>query len=498
MTHGQAVAALHRAKGLATGQFRKQASHARGVDATPVLRDLSLALRSLDGAERRTALRILARPTDLGGDDLGPGALVQLDPSQVTTIDTGDGHFSVHYIPGTPNPFNDANNKADPTWVNTNVLPALERAWSTEVGTMGYQAPLSDLADGSPGNPDNKLDVYLANLGQYGIYGYCTTADPEPATLTDPAYCVIDNDFAKSQFGGDPLDSLHATVAHEFFHAVQFSYDIGEDIWFMEGTAAWMEHQVYANTRDYLQYLQGSAIAHPYLPVDLADGGDEYGAFLFWQYVSERFGQQAVRDTWTRSAATGTGNLYSLQALRQVVAAHHQDFTSFFATFARWNTLPQHSYSMRSTYAAHVKPQWSLVHTFSKSHPRLSARQTELMHLSSANVLFHPSARLGRRAKLQISLNLPNRSHGSAATVQVRHRNGSVGWSSVRLSRTGAGTATVPFNPRKVRDVVLVLSNASTAMHCDTASYDDPYVFSCFGTGVYDNNQVFRISARLR
>lgn len=495
MTHGQAVAALHRAKALANGQAAEQAVPGRGVDATPVLRDLSLALRSLDGAERRTALRILARPTDVGGDDLGPGALVQLDPSQVKTVDTGDGHFSVHYIPGTPNPLNDANNNADPAWVTTNVLPALERAWSTEVGTMGYRAPLSDTADGTPGNPDDKLDVYLANLGQYGIYGYCTTADPEPATLTDPAYCVIDNDFARSQFGGDPLDSLHATVAHEFFHAVQFSYDIGEDSWLMEGTAVWMEHQVYPGSRDYLQYLPISEIPYPYAPLDLADGYHEYSAFLFWQYLSERLGRQAVQDVWDKAAADN-GNLYSLQALRQVVSAHQQDFTSFFATFARWNTLPPHSYKLRSTYAAQVKPDWTLNRTVSKSHPRVTTGYY-LPHLSSVDALFHPSAKLGRRAKLRIALNLPNRSHGSAATVQVRHRDGSVSATSVRLTSTGAGSATVPFNPRKVRNVALVMTNASTAMHCGTGS-NDSGTYSCLGSGVYDNNQAYRVSARLR
>ena len=496
MTHGQAIAALHRARGLTDGHSDEAAAPGRGVDATPVFRDLALALPSLDGPERSTASRLLARPTDEGGDDLGSDAVVQLDPTRVTTVDDPDGHFSVHYIAGTPDPAHRLDDSSSTTWVNDNVLPALDRAWSTEVDTLGYHAPLADTGDGTKGNPDDKLDVYLANLGQYGLYGYCTTADPVPATLTDPAYCVIDNDFA--EFGAHPLDAMHATVAHEFFHAVQFSYDLGEDLWFMEGTAAWMEHQVYPGSRDYLQYLDGTALAHPYYPVDLADGYDEYGAFLFWQYVSERLGQKAVRDVWTNAAATNTGNRYSLQALRGIVSAHRQNFTSFFATFARWNTLPPHSYSLRSAYAARTKPRWGLVHTFSRAHPRLSARQTELLHLSSSNVLFRPSAKLGRRARLHVSLNLPNRSHGPAASVGVRHRNGSVSWRWVRLRRNGAGAATVSFNPRKVRGVLLVLSNTSSAMHgCGTAT-DNWYVYSCLGTGVYDNNQVYRISARLR
>jgi hypothetical protein len=37
---------------------------------------------------------------------------------------------------------------------------------------------------------------------------------------------------------------LKVTAAHEFFHAVQFAYDIGEDGWLMESTATWMEEHV--------------------------------------------------------------------------------------------------------------------------------------------------------------------------------------------------------------------------------------------------------------
>ncbi|HET8559049.1 MAG TPA: hypothetical protein VFL69_00875, partial [Marmoricola sp.] len=267
--------------------------------------------------------------------------------------------------------------------------------------------------------------------------------------------------------------------------------------WFMEGTAVWMEHQVYPGTRDFLQYLPVSAIAQPGVPVDKFDDYEyhQYGAFVFWEYLSERFGRKAVRDVWQRAAVHRESNPYSLQAARREVAAHGQDFTSFFAGFARWNTLPAHSYAMHNAYAARVRPPWGLTHTFSRSRPRMAARQTTLKHLSSSNVRFRPAPTLGRKARLRILLDLPNRSHGPAATVQVHHQDGSVGWRRVRLSRTGAARATVPFNPRKVRDVVVVLSNTSTRMvSCSTTSG----TYSCGGHGAYDSNQAYRISAWLR
>ena len=491
MTHGQAVAALHRAQALVSPPSAGNPL-LHGVDGTLVLRDLATALPALGPAERRTAQRLLARPTDPGGD-----GTVQLDPAQLTTVDDAAGHFSVHFVPGTPNARVDTDNSADPAWVTNDVLPALDRAWSTEVGTMGYQAPLPDRTDTDPtdvGNPDPRLDVYLANLGQYGIYGYCTTADPSATTPQQPAYCVLDNDFARSQFGGDPLDSMHATVAHEFFHAVQFGYDVFEDGWFMEGSATWMEHEVYHATRDYLQYLPYSPLRLPAVPVDEFDGYGlhQYGDFLFFEYLSERFGPDAVKDTWVRAAAGPTSNPYSLEAVRATVAADGGRFTPFFAGFARWNTLPPRSYALRSTYATRTAPRWWLSRTLSRSAPRLTGQRV-LRHLASADVRLLPGRSLRRHARLHLALHLPDTSHHPAATVQVRLRDGRVRVSAVRLTGAGSGTWTVPFDPRRVSSVVVVLSNASTAMQgCGSNQR-----FSCGGTGV-DDSDVFAFSARAR
>src|SRR5205085_1788673 len=80
-------------------------------------------------------------------------------------------------------------------------LAVAENVWSTEVGTMGYRAPLSDVTSTNHG-PDGKLDIYLTNLGPQ-LYGYCTTDDPglaTPGTFTASAYCVVDNNFTEPVF----------------------------------------------------------------------------------------------------------------------------------------------------------------------------------------------------------------------------------------------------------------------------------------------------------
>ena len=206
------------------------------------------------------------------------------------------------------------NTNGIPDYVET-VDTTLENVWSTEVGAMGYRAPKSD-ANSPHHGPDSKLDVYIANIGNKGLYGYCTTDDPH---TTKPsyrywdmsAYCVLDDDYAPAQFPppyANGLAALQVTAAHEFFHAVQFAYDYSEDSWFMEGTAAWMEDEVYDAVNDNRQYLSRSALAKPSVPVDRGNGFYQYGAWIFWRYLTESFDPDLVRETWVYADGSAVGS----------------------------------------------------------------------------------------------------------------------------------------------------------------------------------------------
>ena len=127
------------------------------------------------------------------------------------------------------------------------------------------------------------------------------------------AYCVLDDDYYISQFRvSGPMDPLKVTAAHEFFHAVQFAYDIGEDGWFMESTATWMEEHVYDQINDNRQYLTTSPLAQPMIPLDQTSGFRVYGAWIFWQFLTEYFGSAApdpniVRAVWRKADGSPTG-----------------------------------------------------------------------------------------------------------------------------------------------------------------------------------------------
>lgn len=50
------------------------------------------------------------------------------------------------------------------------------------------------------------VDIYLADVGANGLYGYCTTDDPnalDPNIFDVSVFCVVDNDMSPAQFQGN-------------------------------------------------------------------------------------------------------------------------------------------------------------------------------------------------------------------------------------------------------------------------------------------------------
>ena len=247
-------------------------------DVTLALRDLVRALPSLDAAERERARALLARPTSRT-DPFG-------DYYRAPSKRTCSTNVCVHWVSRTSD--------APPSraWV-TRTMDVMKESWGHEVGRMGYSPPVPD---GNQGG-DDKLDVYLKDVGANGIFGYCA---PERRTQASKwkasGYCVLDDDFASAQFDQKPVLSLKATAAHEFFHEIQFAYDFAEDAWFMEATATWMEERVFDDVNDNRRYLDSGQLAFPGRPLDIFEdfGSAQYGNWVFFEYLSHRFGDTVV------------------------------------------------------------------------------------------------------------------------------------------------------------------------------------------------------------
>jgi hypothetical protein len=235
--------------------------------------------------------------------------------------------------------------------------------WRIEITELGYLAPLKDRKGGVRGAPRSAFDVYLTRIGSGGqTAGYCRHENAihnRRGREARPSYCVLDNDFNEfARRGLSASDVRKATAAHEFFHAIQDGYDaIDEPGWLTEGTAVWMEGEAYPGIRARDLFLDESPLTDPDVPLDASDrypnradySGFQYGAWVFWQFLSESQSPAVIQKVWD-SARTGTA--YSSRTCRRssgrrrchdrldvprALDAALGSFGDTFAEFGVWN-----------------------------------------------------------------------------------------------------------------------------------------------------------------
>ena len=430
-------------------------------EATLALRDLFVALPDLDPAERERAGAVLARPTDGGGDPNGDGY-------QVKAKRTCDGNFCLHWVPST----SDA--PPDRAWVET-TLATMQQVWRREIGRLGYRQPVTD---GSRGG-NKKFDVYLKDVGAQGLYGYCAPERRKPGNKwLASGYCVLDNDFAKSQFSGaKPLDSLRVTAAHEFFHAIQFAYDYGEDKWLMEASATWMEERFADGVNDNRQYLPYGQVQRPASSLDVFEqsGFNQYGNWAFFEFLSDRFRNRVVRNIWDGAAAyKGAPDRYSIKAVAAELA-DRGGLPAVFAAYAAANTAPAASYPEGKHW-----PRAAVAREWAPTRDHRSAGTTfRINHLAARSVLVRPDqAMKGKRWRLRVEIVGPGPKADPAVHLMVRRTDGTLAHRTVRLDSRGNGVAAVSFSSRRVSSVTVTLANVSTRFRC-WAEPGTPY--SCQG-----------------
>lgn len=481
-TSAQAREALARAREL----FRTPPAHRRhghaglvhGRAATGVLRDLALAVPALRGDDRRSAERILARPTDF----LNPDADLFRLPANTSSDCTTSAYFCIHYATS-------GGHAATPAFAAT-VARQLDYVHRYFVLRLGYRQPVSDAGSASPsdrGNPNGKFDVFLGNLGAHGVYGYCTLDAGSPAARPT-SYCALDNDFR--EFGGTPLNSLRATAAHEYFHAIQFAYDYTEDAWLMEGSAVWAEERAFDGVNDYLQYIRGdSAITNSVIPVDQDSplNARVYSSMLFFEHMTQTLGVTRMREAW--EAARGT--TYSLQALRSVVASR-MSWNQFINRFAVWNSRPPGvGYAERNSYPGGKFTVTKRLGLKTTRSMRTSTMRRD--HLASGAIRFVPARASTRTQRIRISVNGSAPRHGAVASVQRRWAGGKTDVRNIHLNSAGDAVLTQPFGKGRISSIVITFANANTTMtNCGSAAL---VTYSCGGRGAY--LAPWQISARV-
>ncbi len=219
----------------------------------------------------------------------------------------------------------DANGNGIRDWVEETAL-AFEKAYRTEVDTLGYREPLNFQIYGF-------YPVYISDQG--AIYGG-TTPDSQitsnPWTYT--SYIEVDNDYI-GNFYTKGFHALRVTCAHEFHHAVQLAYQntySDGDGWFYEVTATWMEDVVYPEVNDYLDYLK-FYFNQPQLSLDHFDGAHEYAMAIWNHFIQKYFNRLMIRKVWEKIPYSSALDAWDLT----LSESSNFNLSSAILEFSKWN-----------------------------------------------------------------------------------------------------------------------------------------------------------------
>lgn len=243
------------------------------------------------------------------------------------------GHFKIHYTTSGINAVSPVSTKAAgvPDYVYE-AARAAERSYFLLVDSLGFRPNLPDEGIDGP-----EYDIYIMELGN--VYGWTFS---ENAVSSNPlrytAYMKVDNDFVGPYFTHG-LDALRVTIAHEFFHAIQFAYAYRDmDLFFFEMSSVWFEDLAYDGVNDYLQYLP-KFFRELHFPLHLQNNWHEYGAALWLKYWLAHRDLRSLRRMWEKLQT-----MAALKAMQEEVQEQGVEFPEAMAEFYSWclYTGPRH------------------------------------------------------------------------------------------------------------------------------------------------------------
>jgi len=232
---------------------------------------------------RKLAAQILFRPDNNPQYYNGVNIAYPEDSEEIIV---NSGIFSLHYVATGPQ-------AASTSYASKSLLKLPEIR--QKLLALSYNMPPGD---GTEGGGVGLYDVYITDLPS-GIAGFCSATGQSGEPWT--SYIVIDNKLSYDDVSSST--TLTSTLAHEFFHSVQYCYDPAERSWWKETTAVWAQDELYDDIDDYMLLLSARMDA-PHLPLDRTYGRIEYGNVLWAKYLSEKHGgADVIRNIWEKQRA---------------------------------------------------------------------------------------------------------------------------------------------------------------------------------------------------
>ncbi len=312
-------------------------------------------------------------------------AVPKLDRTYVTP----SGYFKIHYTTMGRNAvlLADKNRNGVPDYIEL-IGSAFEHVKEVTCVSRGFNFPV--LEEGK-----TSFDINVFNLeGKYGFTYPLTYFDGGQYKKRRASCCIcVDNNYSSDKgFKIEREGCVKVTAAHEFFHAVQYAYNVDAESWWKEASATWNEDEIYDGVNDYFQYLD-NVFSSPEKSLEECS----YGGVVFTKHLSENYGGYSIiKRIWEIQSTKFNSGINSIEA----AVKERYDNKSLGAVYDKYT-----AYNFNPSQYYHEGDLWSksvyIKNTFD-SYPVVTQRG-QLNHLSADYLLFKPLEE-GQNKTLRISI----------------------------------------------------------------------------------------------
>ena len=374
---------------------------------------LTAALTALGCVDAEAAPHVIVSVEALRPDSPGTSELPPVfDPGdRVERLDSKDGTFRIHYARKGEHavPAADADADGVPDYVQL-VAAEYDAVGEFYANELGFARPAVDDAVRGDNGGDGRFDVYLLDFPTSADGAFVVEECAAPSARRCPGYMKHENDFAGRNYP-TLARATRILASHEYFHAVQAGYDAKAGGVISEGTAVWASEAYDPTLTDLENFVSGyldrpdRGLAQEVTgPVD----SFSYGASLFFQFLSERYDRDVIRELWSAQRDSGAGTAW-VRALDDVLRAEHESsLADAFADFTRWNLYT----------AGRADP--GVAYARGEGYPELKAKAVTLPLEDTGTRIFPLAAKVySARAAKSGALQLALRSEGSLEGVRL-------------------------------------------------------------------------------
>lgn len=318
------------------------------------------------------------------------------------------------------------------------VVEAFERARSFLLDELGYaEPPVVDL-----------YPLYVSGAASGSIHEL-----PGGTGRSKPSYVVMPPELVDSND-----DRIDAFAVHEYLHAIQVGYDSDEAMWIREATSAWVE-DVFVDQADPNHHYLRRFLPFPGEPLTSPDGLREYGAFLFFQFLVERYAEgdpSIVREAWEQMAVPeaieAAGDLGAVDAIEAVLDVRAVTLADAWGEFLLWQRRLAH-FEEGEAYRRAVKESgWPSIATalsVRKESCRIDVAGGRAAPLAGEHGRFTPDPR-SERSSAALSVKGPP---GSTGYYVVKPVAGQATEHRFTFDGSGVAQEVVPFAPEVVKNL---------------------------------------------